>query len=105
MIVSANLLTAIGLIAVSSSAQFEGIFTSPDPKYKPYHRVREQINTQAADILIAYDDDRVGRSKSTFVYIAENAIANGMRVLVFMLFGKFRLFVENHADCEIEGSR
>jgi DNA invertase Pin-like site-specific DNA recombinase len=122
MIKVTNLLTAIGLIAVSSSEQLDGIsldeqeqairqrceregwhllepliilpgvsrsdpeivsiFTSTDPKYKPYHRVREQINTQAADILIAYDDGRVGRSKSMFVYIAENAIATGMRVLL-----------------------
>lgn len=58
------------------------MFAGREPKYAPYRRLRELINSQAANILISYDDGRVGRSKSMFVYIAENAVANQMRVLV-----------------------
>ncbi len=58
------------------------MFAGDDPKYEPYRRLRRMINSKAADVLISYDDGRVGRSKSMYVYIAENAIANGMRVLI-----------------------
>lgn len=58
------------------------MFAGHDLRYAPYRHLRELINSRAADILISYDDGRVGRSKSMFVYIAENAVANQMRVLV-----------------------
>lgn len=58
------------------------IFTSTSPKYAPYRRLRTLINNQAFDILVSYDNGRVGRSMSMFVYIAENCIANNIKVCI-----------------------
>jgi hypothetical protein len=56
------------------------IFTSTDAQYAPYRRLRQMILGKEFDVLVAFDDGRVGRSKSMFVYVAENCIANSITV-------------------------
>ncbi|MCC7446788.1 MAG: recombinase zinc beta ribbon domain-containing protein [Anaerolineae bacterium] len=58
------------------------MFAGDAPQYEPYRQVRRMIKSRVAQVLVSYDDGRVGRSKSMFVYIAENALANKMRVLL-----------------------
>jgi len=56
------------------------IFSGQDPQFAPYRRLRELINGKKFDVLVSYDNGRIARSKSLFVYIAENCIANKIKV-------------------------
>lgn len=58
------------------------IFTSAKPKHRPYQRLWELILSRKYQWLVCYDNGRIGRSMSMFTLIAENAIANGMKVCV-----------------------
>ncbi len=58
------------------------MFAGNNPKHEPYRRLRELINAQAFQILVSYDNGRVGRSKSLFTYLTENCVANGISVCV-----------------------
>jgi hypothetical protein len=73
------------------------MFIGNEPKFAPYRRFRELTNNKGYKVLITYDFARLGRSKSLFTYIAENAIASRAKVCVI----QSGMMDENDQDLQI----